>query len=221
MDYNFIKYRDIKPIDDEFKRLILKYSQIYNYHKEDIIKSCEKIQQIREQYKALLDNKELDNDIQNKLINIIKQEYNNIMNLLTKEQIITIFNNQLKHINKLLGEANTPFIDDLTKLYAENKNKYELLTDDNKDLFFDNEVSKNNIILKTLKLWIPMKEKKLRGIIIDELNNFKKELRQDCFKQTMKDTKDYITNTNTQLKKTIMNDVKEESTPVIVSNEVK
>ncbi len=211
MNYNFIKYRDLKEIDNEFKRYLLKCAQIFPYHKEDILKSCDKIQQIREQYKILIDNKELDNDTQNKLINLLKSEYNNIMNILTNEQVINIFNNQLKHINKLLGEKDkTPFINDINKLYAKNKEQYELLTDENKDLFYENELSKNNIILKKLKLWIPMKERKLRNIIKDEINEFKKELKQDVFKSTMKDTKDYITNTNTQLKKEVINDVKEE-----------
>lgn len=211
MDYNVIQYKSNEEIDNLFKRIILKMVQLYEFHKNEITLIAKQLQD----YRNLLKTK----DYATLNIDNIKQSLKKFDDTLAKyynDETIArkIYLKQLKLMHKLLKEdfnlseyEKLPF----QKLYLTNKEKYELLNDELKDMFFNYYTSNKKVkpIMEILKLWFSIKEKKLRNIIRSEINQFKSELNASAFKEVKKDTKDYITKTNEALAKTIRGEVKE------------
>jgi len=211
MEYNVIQYRPNEEIDTLFKRIILKLCQLYPFHKNEIQLITKQLQD----YRDLLKSKDyasinIDNVKQalKKFDDKLAQFYNN-------ESIARqIYLKQLKLMHKLLKEEfkedefkNLPF----QKLYLVNKEKYELLNDELKDIFFDYYTSNKKVkpVMELLKLWYSLKEKKIRNLIRSEINQFKSELNASAFKEVKKDTRDYITKTNEELAKSIRGEVKQ------------
>ena len=211
MNYTLIKFQPIKEVDDYFKRVLLKVCQLYPFYKDDILPITREIQQ----YRKLLKSKEPSTLNTNNIINSLKRFDEALTTFYNKEDIARrIYLKQLKIISKLLEE---PFKEEeykdipFGKLYLINKEKYEQLTPENKDIFFDIYTSNKKVkpVMQILELWLSIKDKKLRNVIREEINEFKGSLKQDVFKDTQKDIKEYITKTNEQLQKDIREEVKE------------
>ena len=211
MNYTLIKFQPIKEVDDYFKRVLLKVCQLYPFYKDDILPITREIQQ----YRKLLKSKEPSTLNPNNIINSLKRFDEVLTTFYNKEDIARrIYLKQLKIISKLLEE---PFKEEeykdipFGKLYLMNKEKYEQLTPENKDIFFDVYTSNKKVkpVMEILDLWLSLKDKKLRNVIREEINEFKGSLKQDVFKDTQKDIKEYITKTNEQLQKSIRQETKE------------
>lgn len=211
MNYTLIKFQPIKEVDDYFKRVLLKVCQLYPYYKNDILPITREIQQ----YRKLLKSKEPSTLNPNNIINSLKRFDEVLTTFYNKEDIARrIYLKQLKIISKLLEE---PFKEEeykdipFGKLYLINKEKYEQLTPENKDVFFDVYTSNKKVkpVMQILDLWLSLKDKKLRNVIREEINDFKGSLKQDVFKDTQKDIKEYITKTNEQLQKAVRQETKE------------
>ena len=213
MDYNLIKYKPNDTIDAYFKRIILKLCQLYPYYKKEI----ELITQQLQQYRDLLEEKNKTNQQLNEtnINNMLKKIDDKLAQFYNNEKIAReVYLKQLKLMSKLLKEEfkisdyqNIPF----QKLYSINKDKYELMNEELKDMFFDYYTSSKKVkpIMEILKLYYSLKEKKLRNIIRSEINAFKSELKADAFKEVKKDTKEYLTKQNELLAKSIRNETKQ------------
>ena len=184
--------------------------QLYPFHKNEIELITKQLQDYRDLLKSKdystinFDNVKL---ALKKFDDKLAQFYNN--ETIAKQ----IYLKQLKLMHKLLKEEfkqeeynKLPF----QKLYLVNKEKYELLNDELKELFFNYYTSNKKVkpIMQMLKLWYSLKEKNLRNIIRSEINQFKSELNANAFKSVKQDTRDYITKTNEQLAKSIRGEVK-------------
>ena len=213
MDYNLIKYKPNDTIDAYFKRIILKLCQLYPYYKKEI----ELITQQLQQYRDLLEEKNKSNQQLNEtnINNMLKKIDDKLAQFYNNEKIAReVYLKQLKLMSKLLKEdfkisdyQNIPF----QKLYSINKDKYDLMNEELKDMFFDYYTSSKKVkpIMEILKLYYSLKEKKLRNIIRSEINAFKSELKADAFKEVKKDTKEYLTKQNELLAKSIRNETKQ------------
>ena len=213
MDYNLIKYKPNDTIDTYFKRIILKLCQLYPYYKKEI----ELITQQLQQYRDLLEEKTKSNQQLNEtnINNMLKKIDDKLAQFYNNEKIAReVYLKQLKLMSKLLKEEfkisdyqNIPF----QKLYSINKDKYDLMNEELKDMFFDYYTSSKKVkpIMEILKLYYSLKEKKLRNIIRSEINAFKSELKADAFKEVKKDTKEYLTKQNELLAKSIRNETKQ------------
>lgn len=211
MNYTLIKYQPIKEVDDYFKRVLLKVCQLYPYFKNEILPITRELQE----YRKLLKSKDASTLNNNNIINSLKRFDDALLQYYNKEDVARkIYLKQLKIISKLLDE---PFKEEeykdipFGKLYLINKDKYEQLTPENKDVFFDVYTSNKKVkpVMQILELWLSIKDKKLRNVIREEINEFKGSLKQDVFKDTQKDIKDYITKTNEKLQKDIRQETKE------------
>lgn len=222
MDYSLIKHNPSSDenIDMFFKRIILKMCQLYPYYKSEIPLIVNELQQ----YRQLLEQK-LNAKVSLNYDNIkgaLKRFDDKLAQFFNKEDIAKqIYLKQLKIINKLLGEPYN--YDEYNKLpfgelYKICKEKYMQLTPENRDEFFDIYTSNKKVkpIMQTLKLWYDLKEKKARALIKDEIKSFAGLLKQDVFKDTSKDIKQYITKTNEQLQKDIRSEVKQTLTGSVI-----
>lgn len=214
MDYTLIKYEPEEELDNYFKRLILKICQLFPYYNKDIKEIAKQLQDYRELLESKRKNKQEIN--KSNVLNSLKRFDSVMSNYFNKEETAkSVFINQLKIILKLLDE---PFNEQQYKsmpfaqLYQLNKDKYEQLTPENKEVFFDKITSnkQNKEVMKILKLWYPQKEKQLRNKIRDEIAIFKGTLKQDVFKDVNKDIKEYITKNNDSIKKDVKNLVYEQ-----------
>ena len=213
MEYNIIQYKPApnEETDTLFKRIILKLCQLYPFHKEEISLITKQLQD----YRDLLKSKDFSTINFDNVNNSLKKFDDKLTQFYNNESIARqIYLKQLKLMYKLLKEdfneddfKNLPF----QKLYLVNKEKYELLNDELKDIFFNYYTSNKKVkpIMQMLKLWYSLKEKKLRNIIKSELNQFRSELNASAFKSVKKDTREYITKTNEELAKSIRGEVKQ------------
>lgn len=211
MNYTLIKYQPIKEVDDYFKRVLLKVCQLYPYFKNDILPISKELQE----YRKLLKSKDASTLNNGNIINALKRFDDALLQYYNKEDVARkIYLKQLKVLSKLLNEdfkedeyKDLPF----GKLYLINKDKYEQLTPENKDVFFDVYTSNKKVkpVMQILELWLSIKDKKLRNVIREEINEFKGTLKQDIFKDSQKNIKDYITKTNEQLQRAVRQETKE------------
>ena len=92
---NFIKYHPDKELDPLFERFLLWSSHILPYNQDEIIKKCEALQKIRNKFR------ENYTEAKNGLIDVLNKMNSALMKLLNDEQLITIFNKQLKQLSKI------------------------------------------------------------------------------------------------------------------------
>lgn len=159
-EINFIKYHPDKELDPLFERFLLWASHILPYNKEEIIKKCEALQKIRNKFR------ENYTDAKNGLIDVLNKMNKALMKLLNDEQLLIIFNKQLKQlskINKIKYEA----IEDFDELYKKNHELYDTLPEHQKERFLFSNLNKE--ILKYFGLYKSVKEKKINNQIDDRL----------------------------------------------------
>ena len=150
---DLIKYHPDKELDSLFHRFLLWASHIIPYNFDAIKLRCEALQKIRNKFREnYLDSK-------NGIIEILNKMNAGLMKLLNEEQLITIFNKQLK---KLCQITKTPYeyIKDFEELYKKNHELYDNLPQSKKELFLFYNL--NKAILKYFGLYKSVKERKIK-----------------------------------------------------------
>ena len=160
---NFIKYHPDKELDPLFERFLLWSSHILPYNQDEIIKKCEALQKIRNKFR------ENYTEAKNGLIDVLNKMNSALMKLLTDEQLITIFNKQLKQLSKINKIKYEP-IEDYEELYKKNHELYDNLPDYQKERFLYSNLNKN--ILKYFGLYKSVKERKINNLIDDRLREY-------------------------------------------------
>lgn len=160
---NFIKYHPDKELDPLFERFLLWSSHILPYNQDEIIKKCDALQKIRNKFR------ENYTEAKNGLIDVLNKMNNALMKLLTDEQLITIFNKQLKQLSKINKIKYEP-IEDFEELYKKNHELYDNLPDYQKERFLYSNLNKN--ILKYFGLYKSIKERKINNLIDDRLREY-------------------------------------------------
>ena len=160
---NFIKYHPDKELDPLFERFLLWSSHILPYKQDEIIKKCEALQKIRNKFR------ENYTEAKNGLIDVLNKMNISLMKLLNDEQLITIFNKQLKQLSKINKIKYEP-IEDYDELYKKNHELYDNLPDYQKERFLFSNLNKN--ILKYFGLYKSFKERKINNLIDDRLREY-------------------------------------------------
>ena len=160
---NFIKYHPDKELDPLFERFLLWSSHILPYNQDEIIKKCEALQKIRNKFR------ENYTEAKNGLIDVLNKMNSSLMKLLNDEQLITIFDKQLKQLSKINKIKYEP-IEDYEELYKKNHELYDNLPDYQKERFLYSNLNKN--ILKYFGLYKSVKERKINNLIDDRLREY-------------------------------------------------
>ena len=182
MEINFIKYHPDKQLDPLFERFLLWSSHILPYNKEEVIKKCEALQKIRNKFR------ENYTEHKNGLIDVLNKINQSLMKLLNDEQLITIFNKQLKQLSKI-NKVPFEIIEDFDELYKKNHELYDNLPSYQKEKFLFNNLNKQ--ILKYFGLYKSIKERKINNAIDERLRDYKlikdKELKRKNDEREEKD----------------------------------
>ena len=162
-EINFIKYQPDKDLDPLFERFLLWASHILPYNKEEIIKKCSALQKIRNKFR------ENYTEAKNGLIDVLNKMNSSLMKLLNDEQLIIIFNKQLKQLSKI-NKVKFEQIEDYDELYKKNHELYDNLPEYQKEKFLYGNLNKE--ILKYFGLYKSIKERKINNAIDDRLREY-------------------------------------------------
>lgn len=193
MEYHIIKNYPLETADTFFKNIVVKLINLYPYYKDNILKITRELQLYRDKLKK--SNREYLNQVN--IINDLKK-INNVLSELMKDENKkrSINLKQLKIIHQIIKEPfnkeyKTLPINELSNI---GNKMYEKLDNNGKDLFYElitiqPEAKK---VLEILKMYSSVKERKLRNIIRDELNNYSNYIKDEAFKYSKNKLKNYI-----------------------------
>lgn len=162
MDINLFDKED-ELIDPLFHKFLQWSSLIYQIQPYKVKEKIEAIDKLREKYKYSYINSKKG------IVDFLDKLNHSLISLLNDEQLIEIFNKQLKDLSKL-NEEEYEKIDDYNELIKKCKELYDKLEQDKKEEFLYMNISKD--ILKHFGLYKNKKDKHINKLIDERLKKY-------------------------------------------------
>lgn len=162
MDINLFDKED-ELIDPLFHKFLQWSSLIYQIQPYKVKEKIEAIDKLREKYKYSYVNSKKG------IVDFLDKLNHSLISLLNDEQLIEIFNKQLKDLSKL-NEEEYEKIDDYNELIKKCKELYDKLEQDKKEEFLYMNISKD--ILKHFGLYKNKKDKHINKLIDERLKKY-------------------------------------------------